>query len=113
MLRQSYDNVTCLLVSFKNLLNTDFIFLNKNNNNINNNIREKYLTKNKDSKIILSSNSTSDYLKNNNKKNINIHEINKFMQKLKSSGSDSELIKKKEELTETNKIKEYSSKPFL
>ena len=95
MLRQSYDNVTCLLVSFKNLLNTDFIFLNKNNNNINNNIREKYLTKNKDSKIILSSNSTSDYLKNNNKKNINIHEINKFMQKLKSSGSDSELIKKK------------------
>ena len=91
MLRQSYDNVTCLLVSFKNLLNTDFIFLNKNNNNINN----KYLTKNKDSKIILSSNSTSDYLKNNNKKNINIHEINKFMQKLKSSGSDSELIKKK------------------
>ena len=113
MLRQSYDNVTCLLVSFKNLLNTDFIFLNKNNNNINNNIREKYLTKNKDSKIILSSNSTSDYLKNNNKKNINIHEINKFMQKLKSSGSDSELIKKKEELTETNKIKEYSSKPLM
>ena len=109
MLRQSYDNVTCLFISFKNLLNTDFVSLNDNN-------KEKYIPKNKESKNIVSSNSIGDYLKNNNvnnKKNINIHEINKFMQKLKSSDSDSSLFKKKEELAISNESKEYSSKPML
>ena len=119
MLRQSYDNVTCLFISFKNLLNTDFASLNKNNN-LNkikeNNIREKYTTKNKESKNIGSSNSTNDYFKNNNinnKKNINIHEINKFMQKLKSSDSDSSILKKREEIAISNESKEHSSKPMV
>ena len=122
MLRQSYDNVTCLLICFKNILNTDFVFLNKNeiNNDVNNTsgnkIREKYSSKKKESKNIIYSNSTNDYLKNNNmnnKKNINIHEMNKFIQKLKSSGSDSSLFKKKEEITISNELKEYSSKPMM
>ena len=122
MLRQSYDNVTCLLICFKNILSTDFTFLNKNEinndvNNINENkIREKYSSKRKESKNIVYSNSTNDYLKNNNmnnKKNINIHEINKFMQKLKSSGSDSSLFKKREEIAISNELKEYSSKPMM
>ena len=119
MLRQSYDNVTCLFISFKNLLNTDFASLNKNNN-LNkikeNNIREKYAAKNKESKNIGSSNSTNDYFKNNNinnKKNINIHEINKFMQKLKSSDSDSSILKKREEIAISNESKEHSSKPMV
>ena len=42
MLRQSYDNVTCLLISFKNLLTTDFTFLDKNALNNNKSVREKY-----------------------------------------------------------------------
>ena len=120
MLRQSYDNVTCLFISFKNLLNTDFISINDNyNNNDNNikekNIREKYIAKNKESKNIVPSNSIGDYFKNNNnnKKNINIHEINKFMKKLKPSDSDSSIFKKKEELAISNESKEYSSKPLL
>ena len=123
MLRQSYDNVTCLLICFKNLLNTDFCFLDKNalnnnNSNINNNsrIREKYSAKKKDSKNMVYSNSNNDYLRSNNlnnKKNINIHEINKFIQKLKSSGSDSSLFKKKEEIVLSNETKEYSSKPLM
>ena len=119
MLRQSYDNVTCLLISFKNLLNTDFENKNENNKNINSSgskIREKYIAKNKETKNIVNSNSTNDYLKNsniNNKKNINIHEINKFMQKLKSSDSDSSIFKKKEEIAISNESKEYSSKPML
>ena len=122
MLRQSYDNVTCLLICFKNILNTDFVFLNKNeiNNDVKsisgNKIREKYSSKKKESKNIIYSNSTNDYLKNNNmnnKKNINIHEMNKFIQKLKSSGSDSSLFKKKEEITISNELKEYSSKPMM
>ena len=120
MLRQSYDNVTCLFISFKNLLNTDFVSLNNDNNNDNNLkgkiIREKYIDKNKEKKNIVSSNSTGDYLKNNNinnKKNINIHEINKFMQKLKLSDSDPSLFKKKEDLEISNESKEHSSKPML
>jgi hypothetical protein len=116
MLRQSYDNVTCLLISFKNLLNTDFEKKNENNKNINSSgskIREKYIAKNKETKNIVNSNSTNDYLKNSNnhnKKNINIHEINKFMQKLKSSDSDSSIFKKKEEIAISNESKESNIK---
>ena len=116
MLRQSYDNVTCLLICFKNLLTTDFSFLEKNVINGNNNIRDKYPTQNKDSKNMVYSNSNNDYSKNNimnNKKNINIHEINKFIQKLKSSGSDSSIFKKREEIVISNETKEYSSKPMM
>ena len=114
MLRQSYDNVICLLIGFKILPNTDFSFLNKNenNNDINNiyenKIREKHLPKRKESKNIVYSNSANDYLNNNNmnnKKNINIHEITKFIQKLKSSDSDSSLL--------LNELKKYSSKPIM
>ena len=112
MLRQSYDNVTCLLICFKNLLNTDFVFLNKDKNSMGNNIRDKYASKRNESKnMMYSSNSNNDY--NKNKKNINIHEINKFMQKLKSSGSDSSLFKKKEEIIVSNESKEYSAKPLM
>ena len=82
MLRQSYDNVTCLLISFKNLLNTDFCFLDKNalnnNSNINSRVRDKYPTQKKETKNLVYSNSNNDYLRNNNlnnKKNINIHEV--------------------------------------
>ena len=122
MIRQSYDNVTCLLICFKNLLNTDFVFLNKNNNdnktnsNITNSISDKYISKIKDSKNMVYSNSNNDYNKNNNlnnKKNINIHEINKFIQKLKSSGSDSSLFKKNQEIILSNESKEYSNKPLM
>ena len=62
------------------------------------------------------SNSNNDYLKSNNlnnKKNINIHEINKFIQKLKSSGSDSSIFKKREEIVISNETKEYLSKPMM
>ena len=120
MLRQSYDNVTCLLISFKNLLNTDFCFLDKNalnnSSNINSRVRDKYSAQKKETKNLVYSNSNNDYLRNNNlnnKKNINIHEINKFIQKLKSSGSDSSLFKKKEELVISNETKEYSNKPMM
>ena len=116
MLRQSYDNVTCLLISFKNLLTTDFTFLDKNALNNNKSVREKYSSQKKESKSMVYSNSNNDYLKNNNmnnKKSINIHEINKFIQKLKSSGSDSSLFKKKEEIAISNEMKEYSSKPMM
>ena len=116
MLRQSYDNVTCLLICFKNLLTTDFSFLEKNALNDNNKIRDKYTNQKKDSKNMVYSNSNNDYLKSNNlnnKKNINIHEINKFIQKLKSSGSDSSIFKKREEIVISNETKEYLSKPMM
>ena len=116
MLRQSYDNVTCLLICFKNLLTTDFSFLEKNSLNDNNKIRDKYTNQKKDSKNMVYSNSNNDYLKSNNlnnKKNINIHEINKFIQKLKSSGSDSSIFKKREEIVISNETKEYLSKPMM
>ena len=115
MLRQSYDNVTCLLICFKNLLTTDFSFLEKNSLN-DNKIRDKYTNQKKDSKNMVYSNSNNDYLKSNNlnnKKNINIHEINKFIQKLKSSGSDSSIFKKREEIVISNETKEYLSKPMM
>ena len=116
MLRQSYDNVTCLLICFKNLLTTDFSFLEKNSLNDNNKIRDKYTNQKKDSKKMVYSNSNNDYLKSNNlnnKKNINIHEINKFIQKLKSSGSDSSIFKKREEIVISNETKEHLSKPMM
>ena len=116
MLRQSYDNVTCLLICFKNLLTTDFSFLEKNALNDNNKLRDKYTNQKKDSKNMVYSNSNNDYLKSNNlnnKKNINIHEINKFIQKLKSSGSDSSIFKKREEIVISNETKEYLSKPMM
>ena len=116
ILRQSYDNVTCLLICFKNLLATDFSFLEKNALNDNNKIRDKYTNQKKDSKKMVYSNSNNDYLKSNilnNKKNINIHEINKFIQKLKSSGSDSSIFKKREEIVISNETKEHLSKPMM
>ena len=116
ILRQSYDNVTCLLICFKNLLVTDFSFLEKNALNDNNKIRDKYTNQKKDSKKMVYSNSNNDYLKSNilnNKKNINIHEINKFIQKLKSSGSDSSIFKKREEIVISNETKEHLSKPMM
>ena len=118
MLRQSYDNVTCLLICFKNLLNTNFTFLDKTalNNSKSEGVRAKYSSQKKESKSMVYSNSNNDHFKNNNignKKNINIHEINKFIQKLKSSDSDSSLFKKKEEIAISNETKEYSSKPLM
>ena len=114
MIRQSYDNVTCLLISFKNLLENNFIINNENTlENINR--IEIYTTIKREPKILETSNSNNNYQRNSscNKKNINIHGISKIIQKLRSGNSDSSLFKKKEELAIANEINEYSGKPMM
>ena len=71
MIRQSYDNVTCLLISFKNLLENNFIINNENTlENINR--IEIYTTIKREPKILETSNSNNNYQRNSscNKKNI-------------------------------------------
>ena len=114
MIRQSYDNVTCLLVSFKNLFNINFQINNGDTlENSRNNI-ELYTSIKRDPNLLLTSNSSKSYHRNNsnNKKNINIHGISKLIQKLRSGNSDSSLFKKKEEMVIANEVNEYSGKPM-
>ena len=110
MIRQSYDNVTCILVCFKNLLDIDYQYINENDNNKN----EIYGSIKRSPKILVTSNSSNNYNNTaNNKKNINIHGISKIMQKLKSGSSDSNIFRKKEEITLSNEINEFSGKPLI
>ena len=116
MIRQSYDNVTCLIICFKNLFNHNLQIVN---DDIFENTRSKveiYSSIKREPKILISSNSNNNYHKNNNnnsKKNINIHGISKIIQKLRSGNSDSSLFKKKEEIAIANEINEYSGKPMM
>ena len=115
MIRQSYDNVTCLLVCFKNLLNIDY-FINYDNTLDNTNMtNERFSSIKKEPNILITSNSNNNYhrVSTNNKKNINIHGISKIIQKLRSGNSDSSLFKKKEEIAIANEAKEYSGKPIM
>ena len=114
MIRQSYDNVTCILVCFKNLLDIDYQYINENDNNNNNN-NDIYGSIRRSPKILITSNSSNNYNNNtvNNKKNINIHGISKIIQKLKSGSSDSNIFRKKGEITLSNEVKEFSGKPLI
>ena len=115
MIRQSYDNVTCLLVCFKNILNENILIEKKNNLESSKNKIEIYSSIKREPKILVTSNSNNNYNRNNSntKKNINIHGINKIIQKLRSGNSDSSLFKKKEEIVIANEIDEYSKKPMM
>ena len=115
MLRQSYDNVTCLLVCFKNLLNENILINSNNTLESSNSKIEIYSSIKREPKILETSNSSSNYNRSNsnNKKNINIHGISKIIQKLRSGNSDSSLFKKKEEIAIANEINEYSKKPIM
>ena len=115
MIRQSYDNVTCLLICFKNLLSKNFQINNDDDTLDNNNKRiELYSSMKREPNILMTSNSSKNYFRNhsNNKKNINIHGISKIIQKLRSGNSDSSLFKKKEEIVIANEVSEYSGKPL-
>ena len=110
MIRQSYDNVTCILVCFKNLLDIDYQYINENDNNKN----DIYGSIKRSPKILVTSNSSNNYNNTaNNKKNINIHGISKIIQKLKSGSSDSNIFRKKEEITLPNEVNELSGKTFI
>ena len=111
MIRQSYDNVTCILICFKNLLEIDYHYINESDNNKN----DLYASIRRSPKILVTSNSSNNYNNNtaNNKKNINIHGISKIIQKLKSGSSDSNIFRKKEEITLSNEINEFSGKPLI
>ena len=111
MIRQSYDNVTCILICFKNLLEIDYHYINESDNNKN----DLYASIRRSPKILVASNSSNNYNNNtaNNKKNINIHGISKIIQKLKSGSSDSNIFRKKEEITLSNEINEFSGKPLI
>ena len=115
MIRQSYDNVTCLLICFKNILNNDFITNYENTIENTRNRIEIYTSIKREPKILVTSNSSNNYHRtnSNNKKNINIHGISKIIQKLRSGNSDSSLFKKKEEMAIANEIKEYSGKLMM
>ena len=114
MLRQSYDNVTCLLICFKNLLEIDFQCINDDNLENSKNKIEIYSSLKREPKILITSNSNNNYHRNNsNKKNINIHGISKIIQKLRSGSSDSYLFKKKEEIAIAKETNEYSGKPMM
>ena len=115
MIRQSYDNVTCLLICFKNLLNIDY-FINYDTTLDNTNItNERFSSIKREPNILITSNSSNNYHRasTNNKKNINIHGISKIIQKLRSGNSDSSLFKKKEEIAIANEVKEYPGKPIM
>ena len=114
MIRQSYDNVTCLIINFKNLLDNNYIYNNDNTLENTKNRMEIYSSIKREPKILMTSNSSNNYQRNSssiNKKNINIHGISKIIQKLRSGNSDSSLFKKKEEIAIENEINEYSKKP--
>ena len=115
MIRQSYDNVTCLLVCFKNLLNIDYQISYDNTLENTNNRIGLYSSLKRDQNYLMTSNSNNNYNRtnSNNKKNINIHGISKIIQKLRSGNSDSSLFKKKEEMEIANEASEYSEKPML
>ena len=115
MIRQSYDNVTCLIISFKNLLENNYIIYNDNSSDNNKNGMEMYSSIKREPKVLTTSNSNNNYERNNsvNKKNINIHGISKIIQKLRSGNSDSSLFKKKEEIEIEKEINEYSRKPVM
>ena len=115
MIRQSYDNVTCLLICFKNLLDIDFQYMREESFDDKTNQTEIYSSIKREPKILVTSNSTDDYLlsSNINKKNINIHGIKKLIKKISTGNSESSLIKKKEEMGITNEANEYSGKPLM
>ena len=116
MIRQSYDNVTCLIICFKNLFNHNLQFVNDDIFENTRNKVEIYSSIKRDPQILIPSNSNNNYHKNNNnnsKKNINIHGISKIIEKLRSGNSDSSLFKKKEEIAIANEINEYSGKPMM
>ena len=114
MIRQSYDNVTCLLICFKNLFNQNFQINNDDDTLDNINKIEIYSSIKRDPNILITSNSSKNYLRNNSnsKKNINIHGISKIIQKLRSGNSESSLFKKKEEIVIANEVSEYPGKPL-
>ena len=115
MIRQSYDNVTCLIVCFKNLLGNDFLINFDETIDDRQNKIELYSSIKREPKILINSNSNNNYHRNNsnNKKNINIHGISKIIQKLRSGNSDSSIFKKKEEMAIVNEANEYSGKPMI
>ena len=112
MIRQSYDNVTCLIISFKNLLNNNYIIYNDNSLENTKNGMEIYSSLKREPRVLTTSNSSNNY-DSANKKNINMHGISKIIQKLRSGNSDSSLFKKKKELEIENEINEYSRKPVI
>ena len=115
MIRQSYDNVTCLIVCFKNLLDNDFLINFDETIDDGQKKIELYSSIKGDQKIMINSNSNNNYHRNNSngKKNINIHGISKIIQKLRSGNSDSSIFKKKEEMAIANEVNEYSGKPMM
>ena len=115
MIRQSYDNVTCLIISFKNLLDNNYIIYNDNSLENTKNGMEIYSSIKREPRALKTSNSNNNYERNSsvNKKNINIHGISKIIKKLRSGNSDSSLFKKKEEIEIENEINEYSRKPVM
>ena len=115
MIRQSYDNVTCLIVCFKNLLNNDFLINYDETIDDRQKKIELYSTLKREPKILFNSSSNNNYHRNNsgNKKNINISGISKIIQKFHSGNSDSSIFKKKEEMAIANEVNEYSGKPMM
>jgi protein phosphatase 2C family protein 2/3 len=95
MIRQSYDNVTCLIICFKDLLN----ILNKNENYPTNNIRADIHPSIKKEPLDRIPNNSNN---NHNRKSINIHNISKIIQKLKSGNTETSILGKKDEISLRN-----------
>ena len=110
MIRQSCDNVTCLIICFKNLLNENYQIINDDiyDNNHNNNYNNYNTDIQNNSKKMKSSNSSNNFIKiKENKKR-----ICKIMKKLRSGNSDTNLFNKKEDIVIGNEMK-YTKKPMM